>query len=854
MGALAFAGALSFYGTWAWLGPLGVTLSLPLALRPSGVWLASAIALAVAGSVCRWWLRVRLPTDFTIGLHYPPVWFAVILSLGLVLIVEATGLSPLTNPVRLPLDPPTSALAILFAATALWPRATVIADRTREPAPLSEVHPSVRLLEWAERETPAGPGQPDFFGHHETARRLARHLREADQTIALLGPFGCGKTTVVNWLRSELSTDPRFWICHVNAWGLEDSRAAPSYVLAQILDTLDQRVDCQSLRGLPAAYLRVLSVDPSGFAQRLAPLLAQPDTPLDSFEAIATILKAAEARLILVIEDIDRAGPDFHPEHVLRLLWTLRQVQGVTFVLAFDPAATKIDYAKLCDHVELLPRMDNESIAAPLRELIDYCRSTPTGTEPIIDPPGERKWPEALEIAEAKSRLEEYARHEFGTPTANGLSLLLATPRTLKHLIRRTRKVWDNLRGEIDLADVILLAVLRECVPQAFQFLVTNMDAIRRGEPGALPGAVGDERKKALRTRWHVARGDGPTGDAVQALVDALGFPQLTEGARKVPLQGVAAKGPTDYFRRFLAESLAAGELRDQVVLKDMRAYAQGEKGTMLQSLLSATEDENRYVAVWRHFAEAVPDDRLLLLAEELAKSLLVAHGSVAPPRHPALIAAWQQCSRRLGRHPAHVDWLIGVCQAAAPVSLRFLDDLYYFWASVRYGVVDEDGRRRVREAIAADVQARYSSAATLESALDPSWPWAIRALVSPEDAEEPVSSMVEASQWRWLARPMMDGLARNPTVFLPEVANLVTDSQHQLRVFGQELRQDDTYTLNRVRVEGLFGELLDSFLAQLAMAKAADGRVGAAGQQAEEWLAARHAVRETTETDPAGG
>src|SRR5260221_6228120 len=94
------------------------------------------------------------------------------------------------------------------------------------------------------------------------------------------------------------------------------------------------------------------------------------------------------------------------------------------------------------------------------------------------------------------------------------------------------------------------------------------------------------DKSETVASEWKALIKKSPNGDAVQRLVDVLGVQKLVGrviGRGSEGVQGVANDGPTDYFRRMLAERLAAGEVRDQDVLRDVARWKQDRGGPMFE-------------------------------------------------------------------------------------------------------------------------------------------------------------------------------------------------------------------------------------------------------------------------------
>jgi hypothetical protein len=698
-------------------------------------------------------------------------------------------------------------------------------------------------VQWALRETPAGPWTQDLFGHRTLAQRIARRLSQAkgrDESVALLGSFGSGKTTVLNWVQAELDSarSPRIWICQVNAWGFERSVSAPGYILRRIVETLDEHVDCLSVQGVPAAYQAMLAADPTGVAQRLAAALWPGDDPVDALQRLTPVLRAVDARIVLFIEDIDRAGPDFDPEHIQRLLWHLRQVEGVSFVLAFDPERrSDLDFSKLCDHVEVMPRLEVDAIRRPLSLLRDHCRAADAEAQ-LVDPDPQASGRDTLDLENSASSLIQASfKGHYGGGPADALTALLHTPRRLKQAIRSSKSLWDSLRGEIAFDDVVLVTALRVGAPSVYEFLVSHLDDIRREEPRNAPSLQNDKRGKELLARWNdVCETDGRR-EAIETVVSELGFPRLANYLREPRPQGIARDEPTDYFRRLLAEELRPGDLRDQAVLANIAEYVRTEQGGMLAGLLNSSEDSRRYAHVWGHFARTLPADRLLPLAEKLVTALRDRDGAMASGKHAGLLAVWGAC-RRLSRSPQHADWLASQIRTTLPLNLGFANDLYYFWASLRSGVVNQEGRDEVRRRLVADARSTYSTPQALLRALAASDGWWLRYLMQPEDTNEPRSIMVEPAHWTWLAEPLIEGLAISPGLLVPEIVNLVGDLRTEVRVEpAGGSPWENGYTLNRARITGIFGRKTTALLRALAGASGEYWAIAEARQQASEWI-----------------
>ncbi|MFG3365619.1 P-loop NTPase fold protein [Streptomyces sp. NPDC090032] len=74
-------------------------------------------------------------------------------------------------------------------------------------------------LPWTIEDIAIGHSREDLFDHHSVARQLARTITAAGQSLAigLLGPFGSGKSSVVQLLKTELAVNKKWAVLHVSA-------------------------------------------------------------------------------------------------------------------------------------------------------------------------------------------------------------------------------------------------------------------------------------------------------------------------------------------------------------------------------------------------------------------------------------------------------------------------------------------------------------------------------------------------------------------------------------------------------------------------------------------------------------
>lgn len=191
-------------------------------------------------------LRIRA-RQWRLFVRYPPLWSAVL---------AAFVLAGASEYLPLPLRPQQGgpdwqtfgvvgpiALAVALAF-ALRQFATSRRQSANTPTTIPDTIEWSTLQRWMAVEQPVLSGEPDFFGHKPLADRINQSLLEPknDQAVALLGAYGSGKTSILNWVRESLrnSSDPIVIVAEFNAWAMSRPEDAPRVALEQIVSALDE--------------------------------------------------------------------------------------------------------------------------------------------------------------------------------------------------------------------------------------------------------------------------------------------------------------------------------------------------------------------------------------------------------------------------------------------------------------------------------------------------------------------------------------------------------------------------------------------------------------------------------------
>ena len=602
----------------------------------------------------------------------------------------------------------------------------------------------------------------------------------------------------------------------------------PRVALDQVVHALDDHVDTLCLRNLPMAYQQLVAALPMRNISRVLGLHTERDSVAE-LQRLVPVLEVLNARLILIVEDVERTTTGFDTRHLQRLLWALRDIRHVSFVLACDrDNARAIDFSKLCDTIELLPSMEWEHVRAILATAINHWRHVYGDIDPRAD---SRHGTPRLQYQHS-SRMHEYLRRLAPDTPLDHLVQLLQTPRRLRQVLRRVDRIWQQLHGEADLEDIVILTALRESARPVYEFLIAHIDAARE-DPDRMLGS-----SETLGDDWDRLTTSLTNGAVARQLVNLLDIRQLSQGGSHVGAQGVHSRHPVDYFRRIAAEQLDPEETRDQTVLRDIDAARRGRAEPLIDGLVDGDDEGSRYPAMWLAFSGRHETTELRELASRVIERVLDRDGRKASGLHPAVLALREACRGRFERD-REAEWLRTEIVRSVRVSLGFAGELWSSWAR-EDGIVSEGVGRQIRDAMTQAVQETLSDGVDLAAILDPEDPYGVVAMVVTTAAGEGGTAL---EAWReQLAPALANGARTHPEVILPEVANLLGDEESGRRTADAgPPRFLARYSIDRGRAAAvMMGGALDEVLTLVSEYEGSDVYVVRAKDEAGAWLMER--------------
>lgn len=226
------------------------------------------------------------------------------------------------------------------------------------------------------------PADADLLGFTDISEPIAQAIRRERLNpiaVGIAGPWGSGKTTVLNLLAAELASDPRVLVIETSPWAYDPNLDVKVTLIGEVLDRLYAHLDAalgaadEVTKGVKALVEKVRWSKAFALAAKTAITLQVPDwdsieglfrlddgTPagaekdptMNSFKAEFTkqmTLVTDIDRVVVLVDDLDRCLP----ESVIATLEAIKlflAVEKMAFVIAYDEApvteAIKVRYEK----------------------------------------------------------------------------------------------------------------------------------------------------------------------------------------------------------------------------------------------------------------------------------------------------------------------------------------------------------------------------------------------------------------------------------------------------------------------------------------------------------------------------
>ncbi len=335
-------------------------------------------------------------------------------------------------------------------------------------------------------DRPLSDRRQDGLNRAVFADRIAEilgDLRHGDRlVIGIYGPWGEGKTTVLNLIRVNLVENDAIVLRDFNPWRFTDENEILRGFFSMLADAISKSLStnvehfAQKAGSWTRCVRRITKI-----AGKLWKPAETVDELLDQFGALAAKgdsvgldelrarvvhhLERSDKRIVLLIDDIDRL--DKHETCVLfRLVKACADFPNVCYVLAFDDTAVARAIG------ERYGGGDETSGHAFLEKIIQLPLRLPPAAKEDLRKLCFERVDQVLDVTGMS--LTDSQTREFVLSFSRGAEIRLNTPRAVKRFTNGLMFAVPPLLGETHPVDLLLVEALRAFYPQVYDIVRHN--------------------------------------------------------------------------------------------------------------------------------------------------------------------------------------------------------------------------------------------------------------------------------------------------------------------------------------------------------------------------------------------
>lgn len=332
-----------------------------------------------------------------------------------------------------------------------------------------------------------GPDQ-DLFGYDPFARAIAAGIAgigaPEGQVVGVHGPWGSGKSSAVNLVKhnlrsGQIGNTEDLVLVEFNPWWFNGSDALAmaffSELGAAIGKSLPEKAQAVfrslgrklgSASGLVEAAVNLTTAGAGGSAaggalKSVSDLLGTDRSVQDEHAVLVEALRKSQKRFLVVIDDLDRLGPD-DALLIFKLVKSVGRLPNLMYLLVFDRALTEASVAERfpSEGAHFLEKIVQASFELPPPEHDDLRNLL------------------LANVARIMCDLEEAYLTRFMNLFYDVVAPDIARARDVIRLTNALEVTWPAVAGDVNKADFLAIEALRLSWPKVYRAVYDNMTLV----------------------------------------------------------------------------------------------------------------------------------------------------------------------------------------------------------------------------------------------------------------------------------------------------------------------------------------------------------------------------------------
>jgi predicted KAP-like P-loop ATPase len=322
------------------------------------------------------------------------------------------------------------------------------------------------------------------------AQSFLKITKSVGTTIALHGPWGSGKSSVVNLMKCDLGTanDSKLAVSEFKCWWFRGEEALALAFMQELHGILKNTLGDKVKGMMPAIARTLLQAGPavgptiatatgnpwfglSGLTNLAAKFFPNGKTIEKLHAELSDVLAEHDRRFLIIIDDIDRLGPQ-EAMAIFRMVKSIGRLPNVMYLLVFDRALADKTVNDLypSEGPHFLEKIIQASFELPMPLQSDLNSATLAIIEETC---GKPEGDQILRIM----------NHFY-----DAVVPYLTTPRHVARLRNAIGLTWPAIANEINVADFITLETIRLYEPELFRHIRAHRESLcgtrSEGDPG----------------------------------------------------------------------------------------------------------------------------------------------------------------------------------------------------------------------------------------------------------------------------------------------------------------------------------------------------------------------------------